>query len=310
VNVLTAALLLRLVAGLPILSLLPDQHAPHRADAVRPGRLLRESWPLFINQLLAGLFFKVDSLLLPGLAGIRSAGVYAAAYKVVDGVGVISSSFTFALFPRLARRAESSAHALAYAYRLSVRLLLQAAFPMATGICLLADPIMGIVAGSDFLPSAAIALGVLIWFLPFSYANGLTQYALIAAGRQKLLTAAFVVALVFNLGANLLLIPRYGFVGAAVVTVFSELVLMVPFGWAARSALPGVSVVREGASAAGAAALMAPVVWWTRDALGLAPSVAIGAGVYLAALWALGGIHPDQWMLVRAATARRPEAAP
>jgi len=35
---------------------------------------LRESWPLFVNQLLQNLFFKVDALLLPGLAGNVAAG--------------------------------------------------------------------------------------------------------------------------------------------------------------------------------------------------------------------------------------------
>ena len=37
------------------------------------------------------------------------------------------------------------------------------------------------------------------------------------------------VAALFNVGANLLLIPRYGYVAAAVVTIASEVVLLVPF---------------------------------------------------------------------------------
>src|SRR5204862_7917344 len=109
-------------------------------DRHAPIRWLRESWPLFVNQLLQGLFFKVDALLLPGMAGTAAAGVYAAAYKVSEGAGIISSSFTLALFPRLSRASDTTA-----AYRLGLRLLLQVGLPLAAGVALLAEPIVAVV---------------------------------------------------------------------------------------------------------------------------------------------------------------------
>jgi len=254
---------------------------------------LRQSWPLFVNQLLQGLFFKVDALLLPGLAGTAAAGAYAAAYKVSEGAGIVSSSFTLALFPRLSRGSDLSG-----AYRLALRALLQIAFPLAAGIALLSEPIVGVVGGRDYLPDSAIALAILIAYLPLSYANGLTQYVLIAAGRQRLLTGAFVAALVFNLAANLLLIPRFGYVGAAWVTVASEVVLLVPFQLAALSVAPGVSLAREARTPLLATLLMAPVVWWLRDAIHPLAAVAAGAVVYPLALWSLGGIDAAQRKLI------------
>src|SRR5438552_2383087 len=209
---------------------------PHRSAGV----WLRESWPLFVNQLLQNLFFKVDALLLPGLASNVAAGVYAAAYKVSEGAGIISSSFTLALFPRLSRETDLSG-----AYRLALRSLLQIAFPLGVGVALLSEPIVALVGGREYLPDSALALSILICYLPLSYANGLTQYVLIAAGKQRLLTGAFVAALVFNVAANLLLIPRFGYVGAAWVTVASEVVLLAPFQLAALSVAPGVSLARE-----------------------------------------------------------------
>ena len=270
-----------------------------------PRRMLAESWPLFVNQLLQGLFFKIDGTLLPGLAGARQASAYAAAYKVVDGAGIVSSSLTLALFPRLARDAADRADQMARAYRVALRVLLQLGIPLAVGTALLAEPIAALVGGAGFLPDSAVALAILIWFLPLSYANGLTQYVLIAVGRQRFLTLAFLVAFAFNLGANLALIPRYGYVGAAWVTVLSELVLMVPFQWVLRSEVPGVSPVRESAKAIAAAALMAPVVWWFRDWIHPLAAVAAGVVIYPLTLWAVGGIDADQWSLVRHLLPRR-----
>jgi len=267
----------------------PEPTAEHAGAA----RWLGESWPLFVNQLLQGLFFWVDALLLPGLAGNAVAGVYAAAYKVAGGAGIVSSSFTLALFPRLARATD-----FAGAYRLALRVLLQVAFPLAAGIALLAEPIVAVVGGRDYLPDSAIALAILICYLPLSYANGLTQYMLIAAGRQRLLTGAFVAALIFNLAANLVLIPRFGYVGAAWVTVASEIVLLVPFRLAAMTAAPGVSLLREARAPLAATLLMAPVVWWLRDSLHPLAAAAAGVGVYTLALWSLGGIDHVQRRLI------------
>jgi O-antigen/teichoic acid export membrane protein len=267
----------------------------------------REAWPLFVNQLLQGLFFKVDAVLLPALAGATAAGAYAAGYKVSEGAGIISSSFTLALFPRLSREAD-----LARAYRLALRVLLQIAFPLAAGIALLSEPVVGLVGGRAFLPDAAVALAILIWYLPLSYANGLTQYVLIAAGRQRFLTAAFVGAFVFNVVANVLLIPRYSFVAAAWVTVASEVVLLVPFRWAAQRAAPGVSLVDEAKTPVLATLLMAPVVWWLRDAVHPLAAILAGAAVYPLALWTLGGIDDDEWSIIRrllVVRARRPRPA-
>ena len=251
---------------------------------------IQQSWPLFLNQLLQGLFFKIDALLLLPLGGSLAAGAYAAAYKVSEGAGIVSSSFTLALFPRMSRGADN----LSGAYRLALRTLMQVAFPLAVGIALLSEPIVAVVGGREYLPDSAIALSILIAYLPLSYANGLTQYVLIAANRQRLLTAAFIAALIFNTTANLALIPRFTYVGAAWVTVLSEVVLLVPFQWAAARVAPNVSLVAEARASILATLIMAPVVWWVRDAVNPVAAIAAGAVVYPLALWAVGGISAEQ----------------
>ena len=280
-NIVTAAVLWRLASSVHI-STTPTGNQP-------PPNWLKEAWPLFINQLLQGLFFKVDALLLPGMAGDVAAGTYAAAYKVSEGAGVFSSSLTLALFPRLSRDTD-----LTHAYRLALRALLQLAFPLAVGVALLSEPIVALVGGKQYLPDSAIALAILICYLPLSYINGLTQYVLIAAGKQRLMTGAFAAALVFNVVANVILIPRFSYIGAAWVTVASEVVLLVPFRLAASRIAHGVSVIAEARTPILATLLMAPVVWWLRDAIHPLVAIPIGAAVYTLALWSLGGIDAHQ----------------
>jgi O-antigen/teichoic acid export membrane protein len=104
-----------------------------------------------------------------------------------------------------------------------------------------------------------------------------------------------VAAFAFNVTANLLLIPRYSFVAAAWVTVASELVLLLPFRWAVRGVAADVSLVREAKAPILATLLMAPVVWWLRDALHPLAAIVAGAMIYSLALWALGGMDRE-WL--------------
>src|SRR4030088_3403600 len=99
-------MLTNLVTATVLTAIAPKTDQP--GTPPRPIQWVRESWPLFVNQLLQGLFFKIDALLLLPLAGAAAAGAYAAAYKVSEGAGIISSSFTLALFPRFSRESDLS----------------------------------------------------------------------------------------------------------------------------------------------------------------------------------------------------------
>ncbi len=81
----------------------------------------------------------------------------------------------------------------------------------------------------EFQPSSAVVLQILIFFLPLSFINGVTQYVLIALNRQHLITWAFGATVLFNLAANMVLVPLLGINGAAIATIGSELVLLAPF---------------------------------------------------------------------------------
>ena len=70
---------------------------------------------------------------------------------------------------------------------------------------------------------------MIIWSIPVGFVNSVTQYVLIAADQQRYLTKAFAFGVVFNLVGNLLLIPVFSFIGAAVVTILSEICLLFLF---------------------------------------------------------------------------------
>ena len=106
------------------------------------------------------------------------------------------------------------------------------------------------------------------------------------------------VGVAFNLGANLALIPVWGYVGAAVVTVASEAVLMVPFLWIARREIGSIGLLGVAWRPALAAAIMAFPVW---DVAAWSPLLAIpvGAVTYAIMLLVLRALTPAELAHVR-----------
>jgi len=71
----------------------------------------------------------------------------------------------------------------------------------------------------------------------FSYIGHLVGFALIAEGGQKEMLKLGLVALVVNMGLNIALIPSFGMMAAAWVTVFTEMIdcLMMIWFWQRRN---------------------------------------------------------------------------
>ena len=273
------------------------------------------SGPLMINHLLATIFWRIDLWILRPLAGAASVGLYSAALKYLDGLNIIPSTFTFALFPLMSRYARREGEALLRSYLLSIRLLLFVSLPLAMTITALAEPLIYILGGAEFLHvpesvellgrtisyrgGSALALQVIIWSVPIGFVNSVTQYVLIAVDQQRYLTKAFVLGVVFNVVGNLLLIPRFGYIGAAVVTILSEFSLLIPFYWSVRQhvgRVPWLSLVWRPVLATG---VMGGVIWGVRN-LGGNPLLAVGVGwgIYVGVLALLGGFQGEEMAIL------------
>lgn len=257
-----------------------------------------ESYPLMMNNLLANLFFKIDVFLLLPLTNATILGYYNAAYKFVNALNFIPSKFTLAIFPMLSRLSTSSTDAMRRALVLSVKLLTWIAVPITVATVFIAQPLILLFAGAAYLPDSAIALQWLIFFMPFSFVNSVVHYVLIALNEQRFLTRAFVIGLVFNIAANLLAIPPLTYRGAALVTVLSELALLVPFYYALRKHMPPFPILDIFWRPVVAGGAMGAVLYLLVSQNLLVALVAATI-VYAVVLVATGALGADEWLLVQ-----------
>jgi len=291
INVVTVAILLRL--------LIRHFFRPHlELDFALQRWMFDLSWPLMLNNLLSFSFFKIDVVLLESMRGSTVVGLYSVAYRFLDALNILPASFTIAVFPIMSRYAASAKDSLMKAYLLSVRLLVILALPIAIVTTALAEPLVYLLGGSQYLPDSRIALQLMIWSIPIGFINSVTHYVLIALNQQRFLTKAFAIGLAFAVVANLVFIPIYSYRASALIHLFSELALLLPFYYCLRRHLAPVPWGRLLWRPALAAALMGGLLWSLRDA-SLLLTIPLSGLIYLLALILLGTFSEEEVTLFK-----------
>jgi O-antigen/teichoic acid export membrane protein len=255
--------------------------------------MIRASWPLMVNHLLAYLFYKVDIFLMEPILGNEILGLYSIGYKYLDALMVIPSMFTLAIFPVVSRQAQDDREAMRRFYRLGTKLLVLIAVPGALLATLAGREMVLVLGGRDYLPDAATALLLMAWSMPVGWINSITQYVLIALDEQRYLTRAYLVGFAFSLIANAIVMPRFGYQASALLHLASETVLFVPFLIGVRRHLgvqPWRDILIKPLIAAGVAAGVAAVLAPTGRGWALVLAVMVA---YPLLVWILGAISPD-----------------
>ncbi len=188
--------------------------------------LLIESIPLGIAEVLRRLTWQVGKLLLAALGTPVAVGLFSAAYKFLEAMSPFTVNLTLPLFPVFSRLAHISSAKLFDAYEQSLKFLYVMGVPVGVILFVLSDRIVTLCFGVAYREAGQvlrILAPVVILLLPISVYG----YVFTALGRQRLYMGCVVVALLTNIGLDLLLIPSYSYIGAAVGTLVAEAVLFL-----------------------------------------------------------------------------------
>ncbi|MCW5846140.1 MAG: flippase [Anaerolineae bacterium] len=270
-------------------------HGPWTLDRPMIREMMRLGFPLMLIHLLQTVFISVDILLLRQLLpnGETVVGWYNSAWKWFNALQIIPAYFTLALFPIISRAIKDNMDTARRMYRMSLKLMLLLALPIAALTTFAAPLLIGLLGGAEFLPQGAIALQLIIWSIPFGWLNSVTNYVLIALGMERIQPRAFAIAVGFNVLFNWILIPRYSFVAAGIITILSEIVLLAVFAYFLRQREAGIDWLRLTARPA-LLTLIMMVAMWLGNQIHLFVALAVGIIVYGGGLIVLRVIEPDE----------------
>jgi O-antigen/teichoic acid export membrane protein len=254
--------------------------------------VLRVSFPVAVNGVLALASLRVELFALAAWRGSREAGLFAAAMKIIEVLNMVPAAITAGAMPALAReglRGEGPVRARTSA---TVALL---AVPAAAGLILVAPELASRLYGAEFA-SASAPLRVLALSLAVLFMNNVLLHALLAAGRARWMPVLTGIRVAAAAVLALLLVPRLGEQGAAAGFLAAESLLALLASRACGAA--GFAVPLAGPLVRALAASLPMVAAVALLGGGLVPSVVLGALVYavtLALAWRLSPrvIHPE-----------------
>jgi O-antigen/teichoic acid export membrane protein len=283
---------------------------------LRPGRpnwrewwlLLRASLPFAIIGFALGLSYKFDSVLLNLFRNDQEVGYYNAVYNLVFSAAMLSNAFNTALYPSLTRQATSQPESLPRIYERSLRYLMVLALPIAAGVWAVADQLVPFLQGPAYAP-AIPALKIIVWVVPLMFTSEFLGYVVLIAGKERYVARSVVISTICNVIANLFLVPVFGFIGAAVMTVATEAVLVGQYVWLLRDLLRRLNWGQMLVRPLLAAGLMVAALLIVPD-LHVLIRIGLGALIYGSLLIALRVLGKDEVRFVRGLRGTHAEAVP
>ncbi|RJQ47066.1 MAG: flippase [Gaiellales bacterium] len=192
------------------------------------AHLARESFPVLYWQLISLAYYKVDILLLEWLRDDAEVGRYAAAYKLFEIPVMFGWLAVHALLPVMSRFQNTSKEKLFTLFEKTLKYIWVTGLGAAIMMVALSAPVIRLLFPPEFEPSVDI-LRVLGLAVPFMVGTTLFGNLYIALGVQGRMAKWSLLSLAANVGLNLLFIPAYGAIGAAMTTLFADVLSFVVF---------------------------------------------------------------------------------
>lgn len=189
--------------------------------------IVTTTWPIALSIIFNLIYFKADTLILALTRTQAEVGIYSAPYRVLEILITFPYLFVGIVFPLLTKAWAEKNHAqFATAVQRSFDALVYAALPIAVGTQFVARDLMTLIGGSAFSASGPL-LQLIIVPTAFIFINVLFGYVIVVVERQRQMVWAYAGVAVFALTLYILLIPRYGMWAAAIITVISELAMLL-----------------------------------------------------------------------------------
>lgn len=261
-------------------------------------KIFSKSWPLAITIMLNLIYLRADTLLLSLFRGADEVGLYGATYRIIDVLTTIPFMFAGLILPILTLSWSENNHSyFKKILQKSFDVMALSAIPLAIGAQFLSEPIMTFVAGRDF-SSSGIILKFLIFAVVAIFLGTMFSHAVIALDKQKKMIGFYIFTSLSSLVAYLILIPRFSYLGAASVTIYSEVLIALFSAYCVFKYSHFIPKLNIFLKSLGAGLLMglflyAFPTYYQNTLGGLILIIILASLVYFLCLSLLGGIKPE-----------------
>jgi len=196
----------------------------YKARILDAFALYRKAIPIGASELVWAIKMYFATILLGFVIGGVELGWFTAAHRIVVALHAFVWLYFYNMLPSISRTSQQPVDALLRLMKISLQIAAWGGIIIAIFGVLFAEFGITLIFGADYAGASRI-FAVLIWLIPLALMSGHFRYTLIGYDKQKYEFYSAVIGVVVNVMLNLLLIGRYGLLGAAVSLVISEAVI-------------------------------------------------------------------------------------
>lgn len=183
--------------------------------------VLSFTWPLALTGLTFLFVSKTDKLMLGYFLRSEDVGIYTPAVVIASLLEFFNSAFKYRFLPTASEYfSKNEMGGLKPLFKSTSKWSFFVVYPIFLFILLFSKEILALLYGAEYT-RAYIALIVLSLGIAVNDFSGTSANILVAGGRTKLNLCCEIIAAVTNIILNVVLIPIYGIVGAAIATAMS-----------------------------------------------------------------------------------------
>lgn len=180
-------------------------------------------WPIAVSIMFNVVYLNGDTIILSLYGSQTEVGLYGAAYRVINILSQIAMMVMGVMLPLMAAAwVKKDTTEFNHKFQMSFDAMMLFAVPVTIGLFFLATPIITLVAGQEFV-GAGLPLSLLSFAVFSVFLGAIFGHAAVAIDRQKETLPIYISNAAITLIGYFIFIPRYGMIGAAGMTIFSEL---------------------------------------------------------------------------------------
>lgn len=261
-------------------------------------QIVRTNIPFLIYGLMLVSYDRIDTVLLSLMTNSSVVGWYVAGIRIFDTLGFIPNLIIMTImYPIFSKLSTASDEGLKFVVEKSINFMLFCSIPVTVLLIVAAPNVIHFLYVRQEFNATIPVLQALAPGLIFLFINFPISAILLSKKQDKKIPIMGAIALVFTVAANIILIPFFQHIGAAIVTALTEVLLfVVGIAFTPRHLLP-LGSLRVGFKTLIASLVMALVILPMHE-LHILFILPVAIVVYLAAAVLLGTIPREDYQAI------------
>lgn len=183
---------------------------------------------LFIPQIASSVYTVLDKTMIGYLTGIEEVAFYEQSQKIVKIVMAIVTSLGSVMLPRIANLyKQNNQNEIVSSLKKSIQFVCVVAFPMTLGLIAISRNMVPWFFGPGYEKVVPNMMMIAPIIISIGFSNIIGSQYLVPLGKQREFTISIIAGTSTNFILNLLLIPVFNSIGAAIATFVAESVVTV-----------------------------------------------------------------------------------